>query len=542
MKRVLMLAAENGALNGAKVGGMADVIRDLPHALYPYGVCADIAMPSYGFLHRELTVSQQTMVKVSFYGQPHWVTLYQCVHPQLPEVNLYLFDHPLFDDGGNVYTLGQSDRPFADDANKFALFCASVATALAQQTIALPDHLHLHDWHCGVMALLRAYSPEHQILQRIPSTITIHNLAIQGTRPLNNEHSSLQSWFPQLYRHLSDEAINHICDRRYLNCFNPLRAAIVLSDKVHLVSPNYAKEVLQPSDAQRGFYGGEGLEEDLQVKQQHQQLLGILNGCQYERASPSSRKLSARKALEQGGLDTMALLLSQAENALQRWMVNHPYLRSVDQIALVTIARLNRALGDSIEPRTILTSVGRLTDQKVKILLHQDDKGISTLAHLLARLEQCSPRGVLVLLGSGDSEIEQALAKLASCNHNFLFLNGFDLSLSQALYDEGSLFIMPSSFEPCGISQMLAMRAGQPCLVHGVGGLLDTVNDEENGFVFFGDSIAEQASEMLRRFDALLPKMATAEWQAICDNAKAKRFDWSRSAKAYCEQLYQFAT
>ncbi|WP_309147281.1 glycogen/starch synthase [Shewanella marisflavi] len=100
LKRVLMVAAENGALKGAKVGGMADVIRDLPAALYPLGVCSDVIMPSYGFLHRQQGAEFLGELVVNFYGEPHWLGLYRAVHPSLPEVNLYLLDHPLFDQGG----------------------------------------------------------------------------------------------------------------------------------------------------------------------------------------------------------------------------------------------------------------------------------------------------------------------------------------------------------------------------------------------------------------------------------------------------------
>ena len=99
---------------------------------------------------------------------------------------------------------------------------------------------------------------------------------------------------------------------------------------------------------------------------------------------------------------------------------------------------------------------------------------------------------------------------------------------------------MPSSFEPCGISQMLAMRAGQPCLVHGVGGLRDTVKNNNNGFVFSGKSLTEQAIHMLESCKTILKLNAAdpEQWQKISRQAAKERFLWSDVAKEYISSLY----
>ncbi|WP_428618908.1 glycogen synthase [Shewanella sp.] len=541
MKRVLMVAAENGALKGAKVGGMADVIRDLPAALYPLGVCSDVIMPSYGFLHRQQGAEFLGELVVNFYGEPHWLGLYRAVHPSLPEVNLYLLDHPLFDQGGKIYTPGSSERPFAEDANKFALFGLGVGKAIVSALLPRPDYLHLHDWHCGVLALLRAFAPDYEALRAIPAILSIHNLAIQGTRPLCQEHSSLQAWLPQLFDGLGAEALAKVTDPRYPQCFNPLRAAIVLCDRVHLVSPSYAQEVLRPSSAPDGFVGGEGLEDDLQHKQQEGALFGILNGCEYPSQPRRAGQLTKRQALLKGSIDTLLPLIDSAERAIQGWLSATPWVRSVDQLALLTLARLRRQAEGQDLPWLLLTSVGRLTDQKMAILCYRDAQGISTLEHLLKMLAQHSPNGLVAILGSGDEALERQLAELAGRYSNLLFINGFDLPLSETLYEKGNLFVMPSSFEPCGISQMLAMRAAQPCLVHGVGGLKDTVTHGEDGFVFYGDNLAEQAKSLLSTLKEVLPMIGTEPWQAICKRASQKRFSWADSAKAYCQQLYRLS-
>ena len=184
----------------------------------------------------------------------------------------------------------------------------------------------------------------------------------------------------------------------------------------------------------------------------------------------------------------------------------------------------------------LYTSVGRLTDQKVLLLRQIMLNGQSALDNLL---HQLSGRGRLILLGSGDPALEQFLLEVAGRHENFIFLRGFSISLSEQIYRAGDLFLMPSSFEPCGISQMLAMRAGQPCLVHAVGGLADTVRDGETGFSFSANSLHDQCQAMLDTSERALALFQQPDrWQSLCAAAAAERFLWSDSAKQYEEALY----
>ena len=101
------------------------------------------------------------------------------------------------------------------------------------------------------------------------------------------------------------------------------------------------------------------------------------------------------------------------------------------------------------------------------------------------------------------------------------------------------LFLMPSSFEPCGIGQMLAMRAGQPCLVHLTGGLNDTVQSGINGFGFEGKTLMEQVDNMVAALtEALTLHKSQSDWKQICESAASARFLWADSAKQYIEKLY----
>ncbi|MDN4503420.1 glycogen/starch synthase [Alteromonadaceae bacterium BrNp21-10] len=529
LKRVLMLAAENGAMKGAKVGGMADVIRDLPPALISNQVVADVVMPGYAHVLSQVNAEELQRLSVPFAGNDEEVVLYRLPHPEVAQANIYLFGHELFhSESDQIYSDSNDHRPFADDANKFALFCLAAAMAVEQQFFGHIDVLHLHDWHTGLLAMLRRFDKRFTRLANIPCVHSIHNLALQGIRPINQDSSSLESWYPELTAKLSHEDYRAINDPRYPHCINPMRMGIVLSDKVHLVSPGYVDEVLKPSSPENGFFGGEGMEHELAYKAETGDLVGILNGCNY----PDKPVKTVAQPHQ--------LLLQQSQQTLLTWMSHQQQIQSVDYIASQRVLALQQQAQQTID--FLLTSVGRLTDQKVLILRQTLPSGQSVLAAILDKLQQHYANGVFVMIGSGDAHIADEFRRVAGQYSNFIFLNGYDEQVGNSLYRHGDLFLMPSSFEPCGISQLLAMREGQPCLVHGVGGLKNTVEDNASGFVFYGDNLELQAQALLSRLDdaLVLSKKATA-WKKIKASAKSQRFEWQHSAQQYIQQLYQFS-
>jgi starch synthase len=195
------------------------------------------------------------------------------------------------------------------------------------------------------------------------------------------------------------------------------------------------------------------------------------------------------------------------------------------------------ALGER-RPRTLVTSIGRLAAQKLGLLQAPLGDGRSALDALLDHLGE---DGALVALGTGDPGMEQFMTRTMARRPGLVFLRGYSSRLAAALYAGGDLFLMPSSYEPCGISQMLAMREGQPCLVHGVGGLRDTVRDGEDGFVFGGETVAEQAQGLVDAFARALAlcRHEPERWESLRRAAAAARFSWSDSAAAYRERLYR---
>jgi starch synthase len=514
--RIAMVAAENAALPGGKVGGMGDVVRDVPRALVRQGHSVDVIMPGYGRFSHLPGAEHRATLKAPFRHGEEPVELYRV----LPEKNseqptLWILEHPLFSacGSGRIYCDDPPWRPFASDASKFALFCSAVTSLLMGRRLRRPDVLHLHDWHSALTAVLIHSKPELARLRRIRSVFTIHNLALQGIRPWRGDESSLEAWFPGL-----QYDVHALIDPRYGDCYNPMRAAISLCDRIHAVSPRYAQEIQQPPA--HGMDPGAGLHRDLAAAQQQGRLVGILNGCEYPDQTPQKPAL--------------AEILDQAASDLPGWIGRERAARSAHMLALQRIAEWRQ---DTTQRPFLVTSVGRLTDQKVALLRELQPDGRSTMEHLLRTLKG---HGRMIVLGSGDPVFEDFLTEVAGRHESLLFLSGYSEPLSEQLYAAGSLFLMPSSFEPCGISQMLAMREGQPCLVHAVGGLADTVQDGVDGFSFSGDSPQEQAQALLQRFREVLDlhDRQPEAFGEIAGAAAAARFAWETVAAEYLEHLY----
>ena len=214
------------------------------------------------------------------------------------------------------------------------------------------------------------------------------------------------------------------------------------------------------------------------------------------------------------------------------WISRSTTVASAHFIARQALANL----GDE-RPPMLLTSVGRITEQKIG-LMRELTSGDEPALH--AALTSLGSDGLMIMTGSGDPDCEQFLCETMVRYDNFIFLRGYSDELAEALYRQGDLFFMPSSFEPCGISQMLAMRAGQPCLVHEVGGLRDTVKDRLNGFSFTGKNPRSRADALVSTLERALKLYSnySATWKKVRKAAAAARFSWADSIDAYLRQLY----
>jgi starch synthase len=482
-------------------------VRDLPLALADAGHWISVITPAYGLFSRLPGTERLAGIKVNFGGKVHTAELSRHTGPNRRIEYLFL-DHPIISAPGKgvIYHDDGPDNPFETDATRFAFFSVAVAACVEQAAVP-PDILHLQDWHTGFVLALRRYDRSFKQLRTVRTVFTIHNLAIQGIRPLKDHASSFETWFPGL-----KYPRRPVSDPRYPDCVNPMAIAIRRADKLNTVSPGYAQEILQPSDPERGFSGGEGLESDLRKAAAENRLTGILNGCTYPR--PGGRRPGWARLLEA--------------------IAGERHLLKGNRPARKTLESLSRR-----RPANVLVSIGRISDQKIALFLEKTDTHGSALESIL---DVHGRKIVFIMLGSGDRLLERRLMGVAAKHGNFLYLRGYSEPLPDLMYRAGDLFLMPSSFEPCGISQMLAMREGQPCVVHAVGGLKDTVTDGANGFSFDGDSPARQARNFTATVRRALALRATDRdgWETIRKNAAAMRFSWEAAASAYISDLYEF--
>ena len=506
----LFVAAENDGIPRCKAGGMGDVVRDVPRQIASRGDQAHVITPSYSRLHIAET-SKIADVDFVFRGVPHNAEIYEVPGKKnISGVKHYVLHHPDIKAGdiAHIY-FNDPDQPFFTDANVFSLFCTGVAAAIRENVFGKLDIIHLHDWHTSMLLFLRKFNPRFEKLKDLRIVYSIHNLAIQGIRPFSNNFSSVDAFFPDVEY---DREL--LYDRRYPDCINLMAVGIRLSDAVHTVSPSYKDDIQKPSDPPH-FIGGEGLEEDLQKAEKEKRLFGILNGANY----------SNIEEVEKG------ILLRQCVRRLFRWLQEEKKDYKAHYLAH-TGEKITR--WQEKKPDFICSSVARLTEQK--FFFFKDNPEV--LSGLMKKLAEVN--GIYILLGTGAPEYETIFRDASYKHKNFIFINAQSDSIIDMLYQESNLYLMPSQFEPCGISQMLAMRKGQPCLVHHTGGLKDSVIHGKTGFSFDGKTTIEKTENFVKVFSETVDLFFNdkKEWKKICMNARKKRFTWEKSVDEYYQVLY----
>ncbi len=480
--RVVMVATENDALKGAKVGGIGDVIRDLPGELGLLGWDVTVIVPSYGFIHSINPSEKIADVTFPFAGREEFCELWRVksrgalrAHQPAgaPETEQLIVHHPAIH-GDPIYYDDPGEAVFARDSTKFALFCSAAGQYL--RTMEGPYVLHLHDWHTGFLFLLSGLHGAFAHLRRVRKIFTIHNIGYQGTRPMRGYPPSVEDWFPEIFR--KTQWIREWQDPRYaIPTFTPMLAGIRHAAAVTTVSPTYAREITGPSDHANAIYGGEGLESALRAAHDERRLFGILNGVHYPPGGGGER-VDDRRLIE----------TVTGEIALDK---NGGVSQFRDEIP----ERLGRVLeGDG---KFLLTSITRITEQKVRLMFEKGSDGLTAIESIMELLARSN--AAYIFIGSGSDGYEKFLKTMFLRHQSFIFLNGFYQRSARALFKRGNLFVMPSSYEPCGITQMQAMREGQPCLVHAVGGLKDTVSDGVNGFTFAGATLRAKVDNFVRR-------------------------------------------
>lgn len=525
--KILMLAAECRGL--AKVGGLGDVVLDLSLRLKNKGHDVSIFIPYYENLEIKASVILSFNVKFGKKNIP--AKIMTCKHNGL---TIYLLDSSFFQkEGGDIYVdSAKFNRgPFEDDAQRFAFFCAAIIELLkTTQMFSGTNILHCHDWQTGpIPLLLRLEGLE----KNVRTVFTIHNLDYQGIRPMDDPYApwaSFRQWYPEYFDMLKNLTWRHlILDPRTTECFNPMRCGIRLSDGINTVSPTYAKEITMPDNISTNFIGGRGLETALKLRQKEGRLWGILNGLDYEISDPDKLSppynektadlLNIKKAHRENLLKDLPGTLQDLKKRIGKRFKNSD--KAIKHLPVFL---------KSIDGKPLVVSITRAVNQKLGLFLEQLNEKKSMLEAFLEK--------ELSLLIIGTGELEKELEKLNKFP-NALFICAFDPNLAQNFYSAGNLFLMPSDFEPCGISQLIAMRYGCLPIVNDIGGLHDTVINGKSGFVFSGKSREEARTKFLNATDNALDIIRKpSAYEQLIRTAMSQRFNWDRSVEKY-EEIYE---
>ena len=369
---------------------------------------------------------------------------------------------------------------YDDDYERFAYFDFAVLELISHLNIR-PDILHLHDWQTAMISVLYkeryCFYPGYE---NIKIVFTIHNIAFQGKAD------------PKLLSELFDldNYLYYNGNCRNDGCLNMMKAAIFYSDIITTVSPTYAHEILTTTY-------GEGLESILGMRKHD--LYGILNGVDYDVVNPKTDPQIVKN------YTTKNVFKNKVENklALQR-EVGLPEDSEVALIGIVT----------------------RLTRQK----------GLDLIINQFS--EMCNRRVQVVILGAGDQIYEDALKGVAYHHPDKVSLQlKYDFGLSCRIYAGCDMFLMPSLFEPCGLSQMMSLKYGTIPIVRETGGLRDSVqpyNEYENGGTGFSFT-NYNAHEMMRTIDYALKVFYDTPdaWKQLMLRAMNAKLDWDASADQY---------
>jgi starch synthase len=461
----------------AKTGGLADVSAALPDAIAGLGSDVRLVMPGYAEALDRLEAKQPAVPLGDILG----VGDAALVRGSMPgsALPVWLVDCPaLYRRRGGPYADAHG-RDWPDNDIRFALFDHAVARLALGAAGAgwRPDVVHLNDWHLGLVpALLAAETGS-----RPPTVLTIHNMAFQGLFPAET--------LPRLGwpRHCFAPEGIEFCGQ-----VSFLKAGIRFADRLTTVSPRYAREILMPEFG----CGLDGL-----LRARAGDLVGILNGIDYDGWTPEDAT-SVPRPYKSGDLSGKR----QCKAALQG------------------------ELGLAGEPNApLIAFVARLTHQKMADVLATV---VPAIVDQGAQLAVC---------GEGDRSIEETLSALETRYPGRVAVRiGYQEAFARRVLAGADILAAPSRFEPCGLTQMYAMRFGTLPIVRRVGGLADTVTGHEDGdpgvnrdatgFVFehaTAEGLADAVARACRLFQERIP------WRAMQLRAMTRDFRWRRSAERY---------
>ena len=462
-----------------KTGGLADVVGSLPKCFDKQYFDVRVMIPKY------------LCIKESFRNEMKYVNhFYMDYLGQNRYVGILEYEY----EGVTFYFIDNEsyfwgDRPYGDwyyDLEKFSFFCKAALSSLPVIGFK-PDVIHCHDWQTGLIPVhLKDKFHGGEFFRDIKSVMTIHNLKFQGV------------WDVKTIQHFS-ELPDYYFTPDKLEAYkdgNMLKGGIVYADAITTVSNTYAEEIKTP------FYG-EGL--DGLMRARSNSLRGILNGIDYDEFNPETDK----RIVQNYNAKTFRKEKSKNKKALQ--------------------AELGLAQD---EKKFMIGIVSRLTDQK----------GLDLVQCVMDEI--CTEDVQLVVLGTGDERYENMFRHYDWKYNDRVSANiYYSEDMSHKVYAACDAFLMPSLFEPCGLSQLMALRYGTVPIVRETGGLRDTVkpyNEYENtgdGFSFANYNGDEMLGVI--NYSKHIYFDRKKQWNQMIDRGMANDYSWNNSKGRY-EGLYRY--
>ncbi|MDR0398854.1 MAG: glycogen synthase [Endomicrobium sp.] len=473
---ILMAASE--CVPFVKVGGLADVVGALPKYLKKAGHDIRIILPKYQSIDGKKYNLQTLPYKLQTQvgKDTESFRLKYCLLQD--NIRVYFIENMRFFNRSGVY--GTDGIDYSDNKERFIFFQKAILESV-KALMFRPDIIHCHDWQLGLIpAYLRTNLKNDGFFWNTSSVFTIHNIAYQGQFGSDTVKIAGFSW--------EDFTSDKL---EYYNTVNFMKCGIKLSDAVSTVSPTYAKEIKE--------FNGMGMESVLNLRQDD--IYGILNGIDYDYWNPATDK-----------------------------NIKANYSKDNIQGKAICKADLQKLCGFEIKKDVyLLGCVSRLDEQK----------GFDIIIDTFYKLNNADIQ--FVVLGSGNSEIKRKLQEaVKKMPKKVAAFFDYNESLAHKIYAGCDAYMMPSKFEPCGLSQMIALAYGTAPIVNRTGGLSDTITYYNhftkygNGFMFnitYGENFVQTILKSEKIFKD------KKNWNVLIQNAFKSNFSWDKSSVEY-EKMY----
>ena len=464
-----------------KTGGLGDVMYALPKALIKQNCDVKVILPRYK------CIPQKYQEKMIYRGAFH---MDLCADGRTYYVGImeYVWDGVVYDfiDNEEFFSVGKPYTNLVDDIPKYCYFGKAALAALNYMDW-IPDVIHCHDWQAGLVPVYLRTMFDNTPIARAKVMITIHNLRFQGIYNI----PTIKYWSG-----LPDYVFNKDALKQGYEDANMFKGGLAYANMITTVSGTYAQEIQTP-------YYGENL--DAHLRYHSGKLHGIVNGIDYGMWDPAADKLLAAP------YDVSNVIEMKKKNKLA----------------------MQESLGlEQDESKFVIGLISRLTDQK----------GLDLVNAIVPQLMDGNTQ--VVVLGTGDAVYEDSFRYYENAyKGSFCAYIAYDESLAHGIYAGADAFFVPSRFEPCGLTQLIAMHYGTVPIVRETGGLKDTVEPfnqytgEGNGFTFdrYESGLLLDATN---RAKTLYFEYREA-WDEMCKRNMNKDVSWEASAKLYRDLYVQ---